>query len=88
MEIYQAYLQAQKAITDFLSGAGGVMVFIALLFLLRIASLIVKAWGQPYASTSYLGNGGRSIAGRRNSAPSTRPAPRLLILNISPGRRR
>jgi len=79
MEIYQAYLQAQKSITDFLSGAGGVMVYIGLLFLLRIASLIVKSWGQPYNYTSYLGNGGRSLSARRNSESVAHPAPRLLI---------
>ena len=80
MEIYQAYLQAQKTITDFLSGAGGVMVYIAILFLLRIASLIVKAWGQPYTYTSFVGNGGRSLSARRNSDTVAHPAPRLLIL--------
>ena len=79
MEIYQAYLQAQKTITDFLSGAGGVMVYIGLLFLLRIASLVVKAWGQPYTYTSFVANGGRSLSARRNSDSVAHPAPRLLI---------
>ena len=80
MELYQAYLNAQKMLTDLLSNTGGIFFYFGILIFLRLYSLIVKAWGNPYAYTSYIGNGGRCLARTRNSDAGTRPEPRLLIL--------
>lgn len=79
-DFYLAYAHAQQNVTDFLNGIGGVMLYIGFLVFLRLASLFVKAWGNPYAYTSYLGNGGRSPSKARNSDAGARPTPRLLIL--------
>jgi hypothetical protein len=56
------------------------MLYVVFLILLRFASLVVKATGEPYAYKAYTGTGGRSLSRVRNSEAGTRPTPRLLIL--------
>ena len=80
MNPYEAYAHAQKIVSDFLASSGAIVLYIIAMVILRVASLIVKAWGHPYAYTSYVGNGGKSPSKCRNSDAGPRQAPRLLIL--------